>query len=185
RLRSPALIAALPAATAVVGGSFMHSTEIVAAVPLALLLVPQPRYRAIFVGALVLLAIPWLNATDDPGSFIGWFGLCALSAGYILRVCGGIANLASAACAALIFAALCEMSFSYEHSRQLYMHAPHAPAAAIDERYPQASWARIVHETFATQSAPAWLLRAPTWAGLVLLLGGTAAVTFRRRASDI
>ncbi|HET9097870.1 MAG TPA: glycosyltransferase 87 family protein, partial [Candidatus Baltobacteraceae bacterium] len=46
RLRSPALIAALPAATAVVGGSFMHSTEIVAAVPLALLLVPQPRYRA-------------------------------------------------------------------------------------------------------------------------------------------
>lgn len=184
RLESPALLVVLPAATAVVGGSFIHSTEIVAAIPLALLLVPQVRYRPLFVGALVLLAIPWLTSTDDPSSFIGWFGLCALSAGYILRVCGGLRNLTSAACAALIFAALCEMSFSYQHSRLLYMHTPHAPAASIDERYPQAGWARIVHETFATQSAPAWMLRAPTWAGLVLLLGGTAAVTFRRRASD-
>lgn len=179
-LQSPALLAALPAATAVVGGSFMHSTEIVAAIPLALLLVPQPRYRAVFAGALVLLAIPWLTSTDDPGSFIGWYGLCALSAGYILRVCAGLGNLASAACAAVVFAALCEMSFSYQHARALYMHTPHAALASIDERYPQASWARIVHETFATQSAPAWLLRAPTWARLVLLLGGTAAVTFRR-----
>lgn len=184
RLGSRALLVAVPAATAVVGGSFMHSTEIVAAIPLALLLVPHQPYRAAFAAALVLLAIPWLTSTDDPSRFIGWFALCAMSAGYILRVCGGFGNLASAACAAVVFAAICELSFAYERSRVAYIHSPHTPVAVIDERYPQAGWARVVHATFASQSAPAWLLRAPTWAGLVLLLGAATLVTFRRPVSD-
>lgn len=184
RLGSRALLIAVPAATAVVGGSFIHSTEIVAAIPLALLLVPQQRYRAAFAGALVLLAIPWLTSTDDPSRFIGWFALCAASAGYILRVCGGLGNVASAACAALIFAAICEVSFAYDRSRIAYIHSPHTPVAVIDERYPQAGWARVVHATFASQSAPAWLLRVPTWGGLVLLLGTATLVTFRRPVSD-
>jgi hypothetical protein len=64
RARLPGAVALLPAACAVVGGTYIHYTQISVAIPAALVLLPLARTRAVrslVVLALILLTIPWLD----------------------------------------------------------------------------------------------------------------------------
>jgi hypothetical protein len=64
RGRVPGMVALLPAACATVGGTYIHYTQISAAIPAALVLLPLARTRAAraLCGlALILLTIPWLD----------------------------------------------------------------------------------------------------------------------------
>jgi hypothetical protein len=176
RLGNAAYVVTVPAAAAVFGGSFLHGTDIIAAVPLTLMLASVPSLRPFAVATLVLLATPWA-AQSQPHDMVGWFALSAALAAYVLWSIGNVRPLVSAACAVLIFAALCQVNFAYERDQHAYEHRAKAAAApAIDEIYPQASWGRVMAGTFATQSAPAWVMRVPTWGGLILLFALTLKV---------
>jgi hypothetical protein len=178
RRQNDAFLVTAPAATAVVGGAFLHGTDIIAAIPLALMLAAIPCSRRVSAAAIVLLATPWI-AESGPHDMVGWFALAAVLAAYMLWSIGNVRPLLSAACAAIIFAVLCQVNFAYERDQNVYeQHVQNVPAPRIDERYPEASWGRVMAGTFATQSAPAWIARVPTWGGLILLLAITLKAAF-------
>ena len=65
RYDDPALTLLVPPAFSLLGGSFVHTGEIAAAVPAALLLFTHAqKYRAWLFAALLLLAVPWMLATS-------------------------------------------------------------------------------------------------------------------------
>ncbi|HLI96048.1 MAG TPA: acyltransferase family protein [Candidatus Baltobacteraceae bacterium] len=62
-LETPALIAFVPAAFVLLGGPFLHDTQILAALPLALTLLARAQYmRPLIAIATVLLATPWTQS---------------------------------------------------------------------------------------------------------------------------
>ncbi len=177
RFSDDAFLIAVPAAAAVVGGSFLHSTDIVAAVPLVLLLlVHAPAHRTVFTIALVLLATPWWAAFDDSRALGPWFAFSAIAAFYIVWQLNGKRVLIATGCAIIVAVTLFALSGSYNAARATFMAGRHSISIGIDPQYPQASWAQVNREAFSTESLPAWLIRTPTWAALLLIAGGIAAV---------
>lgn len=99
RERNVASIAYLPAACAVVGGTYVHLNQIALAVPAALLLVhiaDSARVRAAAASSLVLLAVPWpypatfkllLPAALLVIGLLAWY----LSAGSVRRTLAAVA----------------------------------------------------------------------------------------------
>jgi hypothetical protein len=176
RFSDRSFLVAVPAAAAVVGGSFLHGTDVVAALPLTLLLlVHAPKYRALFSVALVLLVTPWWAALDDSRSLAAWFAFSAIAAFYLIWQLNDKRVLSATASALVIAVALFGLSRSYNAARTTFMNERHSISVGIDRRYPQASWAQAVRQTFSTESVPAWLIRTPTWAGLLLVMGGIGA----------
>lgn len=173
RFGNAAFVVAVPAAAAVIGGSFLHTTDLVAAIPLALLLVGFSQLRTAAALALVLLATPWSPASH-PMEIVGWFLISGAVAGYILRRCGGLQRRLSLVSAIAIFAILFGLNVWYARTQQLYQERVH-PAIAIDPRYPEAGWAQIVHESLSTASVAAWAIRIPSWGGVTLLVVITSA----------
>jgi hypothetical protein len=176
--KNRALLVAVPAATAVIGGTFVHQTEIVAALPVVLLLISIRALRGIAVALLILLATPW-QAQSAPDQMLLWFVIAAVCTAYEVRTLANVKPLWSVLCGAVVFAFLTQVNLAYERERTRYVQHPHAATVAIDERYPQAGWARIDEGTYWTQNAFAWVMRAPAWGGL-LLLSGTLVVVTRR-----
>ena len=172
---------AVPAACAVVGGSFLHGTEVVAAIPFALLMVGTPPFRSAGVLALILIGTPW-SGESHPEAMVAWFGVSAAVVAYILRQCANFKMHYAALCGIFVFAVLCVTNFSYAQSQRAYMQQPHQIAVVIDDTYPQADWAGINAGSLFTQSVPSWLIRTPTWAGLLLLVSVAAVASTRQRA---
>lgn len=178
RTRSAALIAFVPPAFAVLGGTFIHVTQIAAAIPAAALLaycVGDRRHAAMV--SLLLLSIPWILSWSPifgvapafPIACLVWYGwrgnLRALMAGVVL---GG----------ALVVGANRALVAMSAHP------LPARPAPTISSDLPERSWS-----TFATKSsngtAGAWLVRLPTWGGIALLVILSIAQTrlWRRRVA--
>ncbi|HET9096204.1 MAG TPA: glycosyltransferase 87 family protein [Candidatus Baltobacteraceae bacterium] len=180
RLRSGAFLAATPAAFATLGGTFMHVTEIFAAVPLALLLIVRaPRQRPVLRTALVLLCIPWIAGVER-GNALAFATLSALVAASLLWQFGGKRIAPAFAVAALTFAVLFWAPEWYARSAAA---SPAASAATtIDPIYAQASWQAWNRAALSSGSPAAWLLRLPTWIGLALLAASVGAVSRREAA---
>jgi len=67
-LRSPAAIVFLPAALAVVGGTYVHIHQIAFALPVVLLAFARaPQLRLATLAALLLLTVPWEIVAEIPG----------------------------------------------------------------------------------------------------------------------
>ena len=65
RYHDPALTLLVPPAFSLLGGSFVHTGEIAAAVPASLVLYTHAqKYRGSLLAALILLAVPWMLATS-------------------------------------------------------------------------------------------------------------------------
>jgi hypothetical protein len=172
RTGNNAFFVCVPPAFAVFGGSFIHVTQIAAALPAAVLLVSserKERYRLATI-ALLLLAVPWAWAISPaliiaplfPVGFLAWHYwngnarvalLAALAAGVLLW---GLVQLAGAAPGV----------------------AAHARTLAIDPRLAEATWSNFTQKS-STNPFAAWMLRVPTWAGLLLLL--TRAIAYAPR----
>lgn len=178
RLRNRAYFVAVPAAASILGGSFLHGTDVIAAIPLALMVAAIPRYRILGTVTAVLLATPW-SAQSNAHEMVAWFALAAATATYVLVALGRVQPLWSAMCGVLIFCTLCEVNFWYERVQLAYVREPRTLAVRIDETYPQAGWERVNQGTYWTESTPAWEMRAPTWAGLLLLGFAAMALTAR------
>jgi hypothetical protein len=163
RFEEPALAVLVPPAFSLLGGSFVHTAEIAAAVPAALLLATRSSaLRPLCIGAALLLAVPWIYATSVV-SFIAPFSPIA----YLAYALGGRNRsiALTAACVAFAtIAALFWLSTFYHPHVAAHLHAyPY-----IDPRLAEASWRAYVLGN-STNNPIMWLLRAPTWCGLTLL----------------
>lgn len=165
RWRDDAFLIAVPAAFATIGGTFIHVTELFAAIPLALLLVAHAvRYRGLVGCALLLLAVPWFTAVE-PGNALALAALGAIVTLHLARR-GLDARIAAAlAASALAFTIL----FAAPHfAGDRTPHTP-APARINGTAYPQESWQAWNYRALSTGSTVVWLLRGLSWTGLILV----------------
>lgn len=173
RFNDDACLALIPAGFAVFGGSFMHYSEILAALPAAVLLLRYLRgnLRAMLVAAILLLAFPWTGVLSEPLLIVVYaiaaaalmWALTQCEAGTALRVA-----LAAAALTALIVAAGAHFGPSLP---------AHAQGGAVDSSLAQASWSEYVRTQRASTGIIWWIAKMPTWIGLTLLtLSGAYAV---------
>ncbi len=163
RFDEPALGLLVPPAFSLLGGSFVHTAEIAAAVPAALLLATRSSaLRPWCFTALALLAVPWMYATSVVSFIAPFFPVGYLA--YVLWERNRVAALTAACGAFAMIASLFLLAASY-HGHV----APDAHAYPyIDPRLAEASWRQFVLSN-STNNPVMWLLRAPTWCGLAVL----------------
>jgi hypothetical protein len=167
-----AFLVCVPPAFAVFGGTFIHVTQIAAALPAAVLLISSAKkeQQSLPAIAVLLLAVPWAWAIS-PALIIAPL----LPVGYLAwRYWKGNARVAllAALAAALLLWGLVELAGGAPGA------AVHARTLAIDPRLAEATWSNFTQKS-STNSIAAWMLRVPTWAGLLLLLTRTTAYALR------
>jgi hypothetical protein len=168
----------LPAACAVVGGSFVHLTQIALAVPAALLLFAHARdavARRLAALAVIALAIPWPYPTGNKQTLAATLVVLAVTVWYA----GGGYRVVAAAVAAL-WIVLVPLENRPPPAPPVPVLARPAPTELASE-----SWHRALVQT--ESSAPrSLLIEIPTWLGLLALLGSTAIVlrTGRRAGAE-
>jgi hypothetical protein len=170
KLHDDGLLVAMPAAFSLIGGSYVHVTYMAGALPLAMLLYSRtPQYKQLISAAIILLSIPWwfvgLMIDHRELAFIPMMGVvvlflaCELYERRTLAMC-----LAAIGLTAFLF-----VNGWYLSSANKYHAKPLALRTTIDERYPQASWQRANAMYLDTGLPASWLLRAPSWGGLLIL----------------
>ena len=175
RYDEPALTLLVPPAISLLGGSFVHTGEIAMAIPACLLLYMRARaYRPWLFGSLLLLAVPWMLSTSIALFLAPLFPVAYLT--YELWRRERKAALAAALASAAIIAGLFVLSASSGGAPLPHAHA-HPP---IDPRLAEASWRELVLGN-TTNRPIMWLLRAPTWAGLIGF--AVTAVALARQAT--
>lgn len=163
RYEEPALILLVPPAFSLLGGSFVHTAEIAAAVPAALLLFTRAAaYRGWLLGALVLLAVPWMNATSAATFVAPFFPVAYLV--YTLWRRDRALALGAALASLVAIATLFWLAASSPGHAVVAEHF-YPP---IDPRLAEASWRAFVLSN-STNNPVMWLLRLPTWLGLLSL----------------
>jgi len=161
-LRNDALVVCVPPAFAVFGGTFIHVTQVAAALPAAVLLANlSGKRRALAIVALLLLAVPWLWAISPalivapivPAGFLAWRYWNESPTAFL------VAAFASAA----MLLGLSSLA-SVHHNG-----GAHVLSLAIDPNLAEYSWSQFTQQS-STSSLASWMLRLPTWLGLGLLL---------------
>lgn len=164
RSANEAFLVCVPPAFAVFGGSFIHVTQIAAALPAALLLVASPKteHRAAALVTLLVLVVPWgwvvspalIVAPLFPVAYLAW------------RFWGDNLN-------AVLVAGIAAAVLLLGLQRLYTVHGPRlavpTAAPAIDSRLAEASWSAYSRKGV-TDSVAAWAVRIPTWAALFALL---------------
>jgi hypothetical protein len=161
----PAFAVFVPAAISLLGGSFVHTGEIAIAAPAALLLfVRGARQSGLALAIVVLLAVPWMMATSAAAFAAPFFPAAYLV--YVLTAGNRTAALAAALATLVAIVGLFAVAaHPVPHS------ATHAVARPfIDPRLAEAGWRNFVLGN-STNRLAMWLLRLPTWIGLIGLLG--------------
>jgi hypothetical protein len=169
RFRDAAFIVLTPPAFALLGGPFVHSTEMAAALPLCLLLYARSEQRRnvlpVLAIVLIVLAIPWMSATSA-ALFLAMF----FPAAYLVYVLGGSRTwVLGTACATGCVVLLLFVYALHPATRAPFVSAAHPP---IDPGLAEYSWRKLVLGN-STNRPVTWLLRLPTWIGLVSLLALT------------
>ncbi|MGZ3517850.1 MAG: glycosyltransferase family 87 protein [Vulcanimicrobiaceae bacterium] len=173
RYYEPAFVVLIPPALALLGGTFVHTVEMAAAVPACLLLYARAEeYRKALLIPLLLLAVPWMSATSAALMLAPIFPIAYLA--YVL--CGRRRSLALTAGLAS-FIAIVVLFIIASHSAP-NMHAVHAAHPSIDPRLAEASWRAFVLGDSSNRPIM-WLLRWPTWIGLLTF--GVGAIWFSRK----
>jgi hypothetical protein len=177
RFKDDAFIVAAPAALAVVGGVFMHVTEIAAAVPLTLLLWMRIRVqRRWVVAALALIAVPWWSLATP--MLWGWATglLLAAFTTYYFTVSAFEGKPLPAACITAGVIGLAGGLLHWHEVAAAHVATLHAPGALLHALYPEAGWRWFNNTYMSTHDAASWLLRCGTWSGLGLMLCACAMV---------
>jgi hypothetical protein len=162
----------IPVAFTLLGGSFVHTEALAAAVPAATMLFAHgTRLRALLLTTLLLLAVPWIFATSA-----ALFLAPIVPIAYLVRelwstkrTTWAIAGLS----AATIIVVLFDVSSGQVH--HLNVSATHA-RAFIDPALAEASWRTFVLSN-STNRLAMWLLRGPSWIGLFLLFAAALVLS--------
>ncbi len=176
-LNSKAFLTVTPVALAMAGGTFIHVTQMAAALPLALLLWRRlPQLRMPVAAACILLAVPWrvvggpvlIPAAIVAMSVLAW-GL------FEKRL------IAAGVCTAAGIALILTLNFAMTAPP---MHATATPTYSqlLDSRYAEATWARYNDRYLSTGAPERWARRIPTWLGLLLLCATSVAACRVRRS---
>ena len=169
------LLALVPPAFALLGGTFIHLAQMLIALPAVLVMIPHARgrSRAVLAASLVLLAIPWSLITQT-----AWvIPIIALVAGGITFV-----TLRQTRIVALRVALACVVYFGIVVAARALL--PSTPPASIpmpnfDPTLASASWGWWIHTHDSDTSIGTWLAKLPTWIGLALFAGASIAVVSR------
>ena len=158
----------VPAGFAVIGGPFMHYSEIVLALPALMLLYARSEgvLRTVLGAAVILVAVPW-QWTLQPALIVVFaaaaFGIALLFLKVEARIALRAALAAAIACGFIVF-------IGATYGAQLSSGA----SVHLDPHLAQSSWAEYIR----TNSSSAGLVWAcaklPTWIGLCLLAFGCA-----------
>lgn len=168
-----AFVVAVPAAFAVIGGTFVHITQIVAALPLTFLLLrTKGAWDGVLIAAAVLIAIPWiwlLSPALQVAAAVVAFAITWNLTGRKIWVSVG------AGAAVALFSMLLQYAPAAAGSAGTQVFA----AAHIPSQYAEASWALANARELSTGSLEAWLARAPTWTGLLFVAAAALAAARR------
>lgn len=164
RTQNAAFLACVPPAFAVFGGSFIHITQIAAALPAVVLLASYVRrgYAAVAVIALLLLAVPWGWAVS-PALIVAPLVPVAYLAWHYLHDRLAAALIAGIASAALV------LGLQYLYAVKAPRIGVPTAAPAINAGLAEDSWSRYSRGG-SSASLAAWAVRIPTWGGLLVLL---------------
>ena len=150
----------VPPAFAVFGGTFIHATQIAVAIPAAILLATYSngKTKTAAVIALLALSVPW-----------GWVVSLAVLVSPLFPV-AYIAQyywkeLRSVLLAAIATAAITLLLVSTPHGKAQHIQT----VVGIDHKLAEYSWSGFT-QTFTRHDSVSWMLRLPTWGGLLLLL---------------
>ncbi|TAM76120.1 DUF2029 domain-containing protein [bacterium] len=171
----PGLLIALPAAAAVLGGTFIHLTQVAAAIPAALILAGREETSISRLGgaACVLLVLPglWVGI---PGIVFIAAGVAALLTALLLRPPRVVSTAIAIAVLAGGLALHGLHPIKTEAGRGLAVTPARASALAED------SWGRFVRaeDPGIPEHRLELLAAVPTWAGLGLLCGAAALGAF-------
>jgi TRAP-type C4-dicarboxylate transport system permease small subunit len=171
-----AFLVAVPPVAAMIGGSFLHVTQIAAAIPLAVLLSrAAPQYRGVLTGALVCLAIPWLWIYQPL-----LIAMAAVFAFYLVWESTRYNALHACASVAIVAALLIGLNLWSGGHVPRGASVPER-SVAIPSQYAESYWASANLGYWSSGSAVSWAYRAPTWCGLLLVFG-VFCVSIRRRS---
>ncbi|HEY2475041.1 MAG TPA: hypothetical protein VGI19_09585 [Candidatus Cybelea sp.] len=166
------LLAYLPAAFSVLGGSYVHMIDLPIAIPAALILTIALRGRAQVVASLTvcLLAVPWIAVWIDKKLFLA----CLFVVGALL-----MRLKVRPAIALATFAAVAVVVYVFE------LHPPPPfPSTAATATFSPADLAQVAWGAYVNaigDPSPGWLLiKLPTWGALLALLGVAWSATARR-----
>jgi hypothetical protein len=161
------------------GGTFVHTGEIAAALPACLLLYTRaPEYRGWIFAAMILLAIPWMMASSAALFLAPLFPAAYLTYALWRKDRAAVLGTAVAAFAAIVVLFALAAASPPHASALPHVYAP------IDPRLAEASWRNFVLGN-STNRPVMWLLRLPSWIGLFILIGTSAAAACGARTPAI
>jgi hypothetical protein len=174
RLERPELVAYLPAAFSVIAGPYVHMVDLAVAVPAALVLVTASHgaARNLAVVTVCLLAVPWIPVWITKKLFLAaLFVVAAL----LVRV------RADRAVSIAAFASIAVAIYLLE----LVPPAPFlaaTPGAFTPSDLAQAAWSAYV-AALGPQSTTWLVVKLPTWAALLGIIGASFAALHEERAT--
>lgn len=170
RTNNRAFLACTPPAFAVLGGTFIHVTQLVAALPAAVLVIPYliGTRRALAIAALLLLSVPWSFAWSPALGIAAAFPVAYLAWIYSER--NARATAMAAVIAGLLLVGVNHTYLSYASGSTFQAQT------SIDPRLAEYSWSAFSSKS-STHGLASWATRAPTWAGLILALAMLASAS--------
>jgi hypothetical protein len=175
RTGNAAFSVCVPPAFAVLGGTFIHATQIAVAIPSALLLATYSKHemRTASVIALLALSVPW-----------GW----VVSIAVLVSPLYPVAYIARWYWTELRFVLIAGIATAA--ITLILISTPHGPAqhisasVGIDPKLAEYSWSGFT-QTFTRHDVVSWLVRTPTWGGLLLLLVVLGRAAFSARPREL
>ena len=182
RYDAPELYALVPPAFALLGGPFIHLTQMAVAVPALLALANRiPARRDIFGVALLLVAVPWQDVVENE-TVMGMGSIAAIATIVAIGFWRPRYRIAIVAIVAMLALGGFERALRIE-----YPPAKTDPTAAIDavagpNELAEVTWEAFVTTTQSGNAGRYLAVRAPTWIAILLLIGATTAAARKSRA---
>ncbi len=169
RWSEPAVLVLAPLCAAVIGGVFVHASQVALSLPLAALFAARERGQLRVLGtiALAILAVPWGWQQPVAGLSVIVVGAVVFSLSANRAVALRLACLAALLMVSLLFV--------QRHNVPI-KHAGAFPVAHARGELASAPWGRYIWREQSTVSPASWLSKAPTWFALLLLVCGAAAL---------
>lgn len=158
-------------ALAIVGGPFLHFDHIALAVPAALYACNMyARRYSIVLAALIALALPMLLIFSRPGLLY----VAPLIAGLLVvpYTSQRIVPLRAAAVVVCIISAIV-LTVLVTGVGSVVLADTHTVSNALS----QASWGHYVRQKFVMESWSVWLIKVPTWFGILVTAGASLLAT--------
>lgn len=166
RLGVRGALALVPPLFAVAGGTFIHATDFLLAVPAALLIAANTTCAALSTAALVAIGAHWIAVGGLPGPLLTVVSSAAVVYARHRRLTAALTVGALAALAVAAFA--------------LHPEGPRTVLGAVAPAdFAEVSWERFVHVHAAT--AIDFVVRLPLWAGVIALCALALNLAIRRR----